>query len=226
MKTILVTLCFLAVLLVPLIRAAEPESTGDWIDLLASRDLDDWDHYFGNASAKKERTWSFTEEGVLVCTGRPIGYLATKKEYKNFILVVEWRWPTEADDKWPNSGVQFRISGEPMVIPNGFEAQLRPRDAGAIYSLQGKEMNGDGMIQRTNRQGNIVRIIPRKLDAQNPKGEWNKYVITVIDDEIVVEMNGQEVNRATGADATPGQVALQSEGGLIEFRTVKINSLD
>ncbi|MCB1230342.1 MAG: DUF1080 domain-containing protein, partial [Verrucomicrobiae bacterium] len=36
-------------------------------------------------------TWSFNEEGYLVCTGKPIGEIRTEKMYQNFILEVEWR---------------------------------------------------------------------------------------------------------------------------------------
>ena len=36
-----------------------------------------------------ENTW-FWKNGVLHCTGQPIGVLRTKQEFSNFEMVVEW----------------------------------------------------------------------------------------------------------------------------------------
>ncbi len=35
-------------------------------------------------------TWK-VEDGMLVCSGKPIGELRTEKMYQNFILELEWR---------------------------------------------------------------------------------------------------------------------------------------
>ena len=37
-----------------------------------------------------EDTWTF-KDGMIVCTGQPVGVIRTAKEYKNLELVVEWR---------------------------------------------------------------------------------------------------------------------------------------
>jgi hypothetical protein len=39
-------------------------------------------------------------------------------------------------------------------------------------------------------------------------------------------INGQEVNCATGADATRGKIGFQSEGDVIEFRAAGLTPLD
>src|ERR1700722_12736499 len=36
-------------------------------------------------------TWSVTN-GVIHCTGKPIGYIRTTQVYSNFFLTVEWRF--------------------------------------------------------------------------------------------------------------------------------------
>ena len=36
-------------------------------------------------------TWSFDDEGLLVCSGKPIGEIRTERMYQNFILELEWR---------------------------------------------------------------------------------------------------------------------------------------
>ena len=35
-------------------------------------------------------TWS-VKDGLLVCTGKPIGVMRTDRQYENFIIEVEWR---------------------------------------------------------------------------------------------------------------------------------------
>jgi len=192
------------------------------IDLLASRNLADWDFFLVDDKLRKEDVWSFTADGVLVCKGKPLGYLATKQDYRTFRLVVEWRWP----GKPSNSGVQFRITGEPKGLPCCIEAQLKSGDAGDIYGLQGKVIEGAPLWEKDTDWGGHVRIVKKKLATEKPPGQWNQYVITVIDDKIILEINGQEVNRATGADTTPGKIGFQSEGDVIEFRTIKLLPLD
>jgi len=38
-------------------------------------------------------------------------------------------------------------------------------------------------------------------------------------------LNGKKVNEATDVDVRPGRIGLQSEGGVIEFRTVTLTPL-
>ena len=35
-------------------------------------------------------TWS-VKDGLLVCSGKPIGVMRSERQYENFILVIEWR---------------------------------------------------------------------------------------------------------------------------------------
>ena len=47
-----------------------------------------------------ETTWT-EREGIIVCSGRPLGGARTKKRYTNFEMVLEWKHNTHAG----NSGV-------------------------------------------------------------------------------------------------------------------------
>ena len=42
------------------------------------------------------------------------------------------------------------------------------------------------------------------------------------DDELVSRLNGVEMNRVKGVKTPKGAIALQSEGGAIEFRSVSV----
>jgi hypothetical protein len=197
--------------------AAEPES----IALFNGKDLSGWTFYLEKSDAKMEDVWS-VRDGVLVCKGDPMGYLATENNYKNFKLVVEWRW---APGKEPgNSGVLLRITGEPMMLPKCVEAQLKSSDAGDIWAFQGFQVKGDAARSRAVNHPTLGHLVgvSKKEGNEKPPGEWNKYEIKLEGDKLTLIVNGKLVNEATGCDVVGGQMALQSEGGEIHFRTVNL----
>ena len=53
--------------------------------LFNGKDLSGW--VLVNTPAE---TWSF-EDGMLKCTGKPIGEIRTERMYQNFVLELEWR---------------------------------------------------------------------------------------------------------------------------------------
>src|SRR6056297_277992 len=54
-------------------------------DLFNGKDLTGW----VNVNTDPD-TWS-VKDGLLVCTGLPIGVMRSDRQYENFILEVEWR---------------------------------------------------------------------------------------------------------------------------------------
>jgi hypothetical protein len=194
-----------------LIAASLPACSGGnrEIALFNGRDLSGWEYFLVDENAAMEDVWS-VEDGILVCQGEPRGYLATVDEYQDFRLVVEWRWPEEPG----NSGVLLRITGEPVMLPNCVEAQLRSGSAGDMYGFNGFTIGAEG-----NRQPALER-------NEHEPGEWNRYEITAEGGTITVVLNGIQVNEATDCDIRPGQIGLQSEGGVIHFRTVTLTPLE
>ena len=61
---------------------------------------------------------------------------------------------------------------------------------------------------------------------ENPEGEWNECRLVCRGDEVECYFNGKLVNRASGLNITSGRIQLQSEGCGIEFRNVRIKSLE
>ena len=212
--------CFAAVILAvaavsglsPAGEAAEPAQ------LFNGDDLSGWSHYLVDPEVGMEDVWS-VEDGILVCSGDPRGYLCTENDYENFRLVVEWRWP----DTPGNSGVLMRITGEPEMLPNSVEAQLKDGSAGDMYGFQGFKIGGDE--ERLSEIGVPGWALARIAGNENPPGEWNKYEITVDGDTITLILNGTKVNEATGCDVRAGRIGLQSEGGVIHIRTVTLAPL-
>ncbi len=188
--------------------------------MLASKSLDDWQHVLEDADVAKADVWSFNEDGHLVCKGEPLGFLATKENYTNFQLVVEWRWP----ERPSNSGVLMRIQSDDP-IPACIEAQLKHGAAGNIMGLRGVMVAGEDLIQAENENLGTINILKRQGVRENRPGEWNKMEVTAKDGEIVMVLNGKEGTRTSDADTTAGPIGFQSEGSPIEFRTLKLTPL-
>lgn len=217
MRKVLLTLLAFAVIMPLTIGVASAEGNKG-IDLLESKDLNDWDFYLVDPDVKKEDVWSFSDDGLLVCKGEPMGYLCTKEKFKNFEMVVEWRWPEEPS----NSGVLMRISGEPAALPHCVEAQLKAGDAGDFWAFHDFKIDGKDLVVKESDKHGVIRGIKKTEAAEKEPGEWNKYVIRAKDGDIKLMINGKVVNQTTDAQATPGAIGVQSEGGPIEFRTIKV----
>lgn len=158
-------------------------------------------------------TWT-VKDGLLICSGSPKGYLRTEATYTNYILRLEWRLNPETKAAG-NSGVLFGITGDDKVWPKCLEAQLMTGSAGDLINLGQYKMTGDPA--RTKGRGT-----PRAHDAERGAGEWNDYEIIVNHGDVVLKVNGEEVNHATGVEEVAGHIGLQSEGTEFQFRNVRL----
>ncbi len=203
--------------------ATAEENGNQAVLLFNGRNLDGWDCHLVDTNVKQTDVWR-VEDGVLICKGEPLGYLVTKNVFTDFKLTVEWRWPSGKEPG--NSGVLLRISGKPIgFMPRCVEAQLKHGSAGDIWGFRGFPVNGPAerlrKIENHKELGSFVGVGKRK-DAERQPGQWNQYVITLVGDKLTLEVNGELVNEATGCDVVAGPIGLQSEGGEIQFRTVKL----
>jgi len=195
------------------------------IELFNGECLGGWGCFLVEEGAKLEDVWS-VKDGLLVCKGEPMGYLATEKCYENYRLIVEWRWAPGKEAG--NSGVLMRITGDEMMLPNCVEAQLKSGDAGAMYGFQGFKIDGDAdrkFEKKGHELGGDLTGVGKVEGAEKEPGEWNRYDITVNGDKIVLKVNGKKVNEAHGCDVRCGKIGLQSEGGEIHFRKVTLKPI-
>ena len=179
-------------------------------------------------SGKFEEVFTFTDDGFLRCEGKPFGYIASKKSYKNFKMSVEYLWP--ADVKPTNSGVFLRINAQPneSFLPRGFEVQLAHKSAGDLWAFHGMKIAGpkNRLVENPNSDfGGRVSGAKRLEEAEKEPGHWNTLDILCADSLVVVCLNGKIVNWTNDAETTPGKVGLQSEGGPILFRNCTITEL-
>jgi hypothetical protein len=211
-----------------LVLAVAPAGAGEGkaVALFNGKNLEGWGHFLVEPEVGMADVWS-VEEGILVCKGEPLGYLHTTGEYTSYELVVEWRWAPGTEPG--NSGVLLRINGEPRAIPRSYEAQLRSGDAGDVYGFWGMPLSGDESrkkeVKGHEMLGDMIGFSKSEA-AENAPGEWNRYEIRLAGPELVVKVNGKEVNVASEAKVLAGPIGLQSEGGEIHFRKVELTPLD
>ena len=153
------------------------------------------------------------KDGNIHIAGNPFGYMRTDKKYSNYKLHVEWRWVGEGT----NSGLFLHVQDGDKLWPNAIECQLCNGKAGDFVMLGGSkisEIECVGQFPIKDRIGNF----------EKPIGEWNIAEVVCQGNSITVSINGQLQNQAT-SETSEGYIALQSEGGPIEFRNVYLEEL-
>jgi hypothetical protein len=191
--------------------------------LFNGTDLNGWSHVLVGEGVKKEDVWS-VKDGVLVCKGKPLGYLFTDSSYQDFTLKLDWRWAPGSEPG--NSGVLLRIAGKPATfMPKCVEAQLKSGDAGDIWAFFGASVQGSPeRIQevKDNKDLGNFHGVKKIKAAEKAPGEWNQYEITVSGGNLELKVNGELVNQASGLEVLSGPIGLQSEGAEIHFRNIEL----
>lgn len=169
-------------------------------------------------------TWR-VEDGMLRCTGKPIGELRTDRMYQNFVLEVEWRHLVPKGNAgifvWADDitarGVPFHRSIEVQVLENAYGNTRSHTTHGDIFPIHGATMTP------INGRGGS-RAFPTE-ERSKPAPEWNHYRIECVDGAITLAVNGEVVTR--GEDCVPrkGYICLESEGGVVDYRNLRIREL-
>lgn len=147
----------------------------------------------------------YVEKGELVCESGPdkqYGYLSTNKNYKNFILTLQFK--QEANG---NSGVFFRSSIEGVKI-SGWQVEVAPLNlhTGGIY-----ESYGRGWLRQPNPEH----------EKYLKESEWNTMKIEVKGDEVTTWLNDHMMVGMKDEKIGMGEgfIALQiHDGGGIKVR--------
>lgn len=180
--------------------------------------LSDMDFYSADPQVKKQGVWRM-ENDVLICGGKPLGYIYTRTNYRDFTLKLEWRWP---EGKPGKGGVLIRMTGEHKVWPRSLEAQINAGEAGDFWGLAGYELTGpdDRTVSIEHERFGKLTNVKRIKDLEKPAGQWNNYEIVAEGEMVTLFINGEQVNSATGCDLDAGRICLTSEGSEIHFRNI------
>lgn len=188
--------------------------------LFNGKNLDGWT-IFVDESIISPEDFFYVNDGMIECIGVPMGYLRTIKEYSDYLLHIEWRYPENPT----NSGVFLHTSGPDKIWPQHFQGQLKYEDAGDfIVQGEGQTATLEGIVYESS---DTLRPVVPKLNPTNekPAPEWNSYDITCIGSTIELRVNGLLQNTATDCSLTKGGIGLQAEGSKIQFRNLWIKPL-
>ena len=213
MMTQMITQC----ITIPLFLAQH----ASWVPLFNGENLDGWTIVNGDST-----TWVATDN-MIVTTGKPTGVLRTNKMYENFILELDWRHMVTNgnaglfvwSDPIPAVGVPFTRSIEVQIM-DGKELDWYTTH-GDIFSIWGAKMTPDDPHPMGEH---IERCLPSERRSK-PAPEWNHYIVTCIDGQINLSVNGAFVSGATNVTPRKGYLCLEAEGTPAQFKNLRIMEL-
>lgn len=198
-----------------------------WRNLFNGKDLTGW----VNVNTAKD-TWS-VRDGMLICSGHPIGVMRTDRQYENFLLHIEWRH-MEAGG---NSGVFAWSEGSVPVgrrLPKGLEVQMLELDWVKLHKRRDGSLPPIAYVHGELFGANGLKVVPdnprgrRSKSIENrckPRGQWNVYDVVFVDGVVKLSVNGKFVNGVSRSSIKKGYLCLESEGAEIHFRNIRILEL-
>jgi hypothetical protein len=201
------------------------------VSLFAGSDLRGWRADVPEADGGKQVPPSFEiRDGMLISNGSPGGHLITDASYRDYRLVVEYRWLGEPGNcgVLVHSSTPRRLYG---MFPQSIEVQMHVGNAGDFWCI-GEDITVPDMEARRGPKerwgvdGDKARRIKNLTDgSEKPTGEWNEMVIECRGREIEVWVNGAKVNHGFDCTADHGQIAIQAEGAPCAFRKLELTPL-
>lgn len=249
------TFIFLTFLICSGTRAQKP--------LFNGKNLKNWDIYLGSpikgfddlaAKATPENTYQvINREGqpMIHISGQINASLATKKEFENYHLHLEFKWGEQVYGT-RNSGLLYHSFG-PFGAAFGtwmatIEHQLMHGSLGDTYLMantycesktiatdDGKNYlySPEGMSRAFGEKDN-GRSIKKTTDAEKSLGEWNtvdlycftQTAIHVVNGKVVmINSNCSKTENGQKIPLTKGKIQLQSEGGEFFIRKIEIEKI-
>lgn len=179
-----------------------------------------------NQRVKPSSVYEFSD-GMIRMYGENIGYLMTKKSYKNFELSLQYRWNIEEKFKRgtskKNSGVMYNIplDSPDTIWPKGIQFQIKENTTGDFIFLDGITAKVNGKLVEAG-----ASVTSPKLGAnENSYGEWNTIVILSVNGKITQYLNGMLVNQGIEASSEEGKISLNYEGSPIDFRNIELKNI-
>jgi hypothetical protein len=217
--SVLLLVCATTLAAPRVLTAAEQAEKG-WTSLFNGENLDEWKFHLGREGTGNEGTFT-VKDGVLICSGKPSGYIYTARSYSKYTL-------------------QFELA---FKRPEGLqdEADFRGNSGCLIHVA---EKNALGVwprsieVQGANRQLGLILPIPRSLkctrtfdaeasaNVRKPVGEFNLVEIEVNGGDMVIKLNGTVVSTVGDCELTEGPIGFQSEGAETHWRNIRIREND
>jgi hypothetical protein len=207
MRRIAVALLVLAV--TGAVWAADTPPEG-FTALFNGKDFTGWKAAGSPKAKEPQKGWDehwTVENGIIRFTGKG-PHLWTTEKFKDFVLVVDWRFPKPGD-----SGIYLRGQSKSQV-----NIWCNKMGSGEVWGYR-----TDGKQPEEVRKA----CTPLKV-ADKPVGQWNTFEITMKGDVLNVKLNGEHVIKDAQLPGIPaeGEIALQRHGNPIDFRNIYIKKLE
>lgn len=200
----------------------EKEKADGFVPLFDGKTLSGWTPRGGSGEEIDEVDATFVvQDGAIYCPDRGMDdYLATKKEYGDFVLRLEYKLSSAS-----NSGVFLRAPYEDPGM-KGFEVQV---------------IDDVGQEPTSHTSGAIFDVLTPMRNMSRPLGEWNQLEVRLKGLDVIVILNGFKVIDADFAQLTKplgkfefayakmpavGHIGLQSGGGEFWYRNIRIKTLN
>jgi len=187
------------------------------------KNLDGWYIFLRDKTVAPDSVFT-VKEGMLHVSGRTFGYVCTNKEYKNFHLILEFKWgiakfPPRQNAK-RDSGVlyYFSASNPDKVWPRSIECQVQEGDCGDFWLVDSTSLTVNGKLYPPTKNQQVVKF----SNTEKPNGEWNTLEIIGNNGKCTHILNGTVVNEGTDANVREGKILLQCEGSEIYYRNIRL----
>ncbi len=190
--------------------------------------LKNWYAFSAENGKQKHATDLFSyDDGIIQLFGPKAGYLMSKKAYRNFELLADYRWNESPDvvrkSSKRNSGLMYLVpeTTKDTLWPQGIQFQIKQGATGDFILLQGVTVEQNGVQTEAGRSV----AVKKSEEAENEFGKWNQLRVRVENGRIEQWLNGKLVNQAEAPSVSEGRILLQYEGYPIDFKKISIQQL-
>lgn len=189
---VLLAFLFSAFSFAPFALAAEQAALPGEV-LFNGKDLTGW-------TAVHDASFVATNGNLRLVTG--MGWLRSDKQYKDFILELEWR----ALEQGYDSGIFLRAGLEGKPWPNdGWQVNLQRGSLGGLVK-------------------GFKTIVPAETPPM-PLGQWVKFRIEVRGRKVTLDVDGERAWEFNDLDAEAGYIGIQAENKSFDFRNIRLQPL-
>jgi hypothetical protein len=205
-----------ATLIGPGLLSAQQDSDESWTALFNGKNFDGWRFHLGKEGAGNEGTYTI-KDGVLICSGKPSGYIYTEASYSKFTLQFEFAFKrpeglTDESKFRGNSGclIHIREKNALGVWPRSIEVQGASRSMGLILPIP-RDVKCELTLDK-EAQAKVVK----------PVGQFNTVKVDVDRGDMVIYINGAVVSTVSDCELTEGPIGFQSEGAETHWKNIRI----
>ena len=124
--------------------------------------------------------------------GSPVCVVINPFTVINFHLIAEFKWGSL---KFPprqnavrDNGICYHVGSNDKVWPRSIECQIQEGDCGDFWLIDSVTAVVDGILQGPTKNTRVIK----KIDAENPSGEWNRIEIITSQGKCTHIVNGWE----------------------------------